>query len=103
MSFLKDREIVVSIGNCTSHSRAIDVGVPQGSVLGPLLFLVYVNDLKHYINTGNLISFADDTRVVVSGASPDELEFKISEVCNEMKLWCKMNCLLLNEGKTELQ
>jgi len=76
-------------------------GVPQGSILGPLIFLIYVNDLPKNVSN-NLILYADDTTAVVKAKSDQNLEIKVSEALTELNKWFKINGLKLNPGKTQL-
>ena len=62
-SYLSDREQYVNIDNCKSKTRPIRCGVPQGSVLGPLFFLLFINDLPNCCPSGKVRIFADDTNV----------------------------------------
>ena len=64
--YLNNRHQVTSIGNCLSPSHEVCVEVPQGSILGPLLFLIYVNDLPHWLE---YCMYADDTVLYYSGKS----------------------------------
>ena len=62
-SYLSNRNQYVHLGKCKSQSRPISCGVPQGSVLGPLFFLLFINDLPKCCSTGKVRLFADDTTI----------------------------------------
>lgn len=62
-SYLSNRKQLVSIGNTYSDLLEIQCGVPQGSILGPLLFIIYINDIVNVSKIANLIMFADDTNI----------------------------------------
>ena len=64
-SYLSDRTQYVEIGGTKSNSQQIRCGVPQGSILGPLLYLIYVNDIHKSCNC-NILSFADDTTLYIA-------------------------------------
>ena len=70
-SHLSDRYQLVHFGGCTSSLRPITCGVSQGSILGPLLFLIYINDICNVSSIAKLILFADDTNLF----SPEETLF----------------------------
>ena len=72
-SYLSDRKLYVQISKHKSRITDTDIGIPQGSVLGPLLFLLFINDMPQHVESGNIIMFADDTSFVVSARSPEEL------------------------------
>ena len=61
-SYLSNRRQFVSINNCSSDALPVKSGVPQGSILGPLLFVIYINDLSSTIMYSNLFKFADDAK-----------------------------------------
>ena len=83
-----------------SEMNAIDIGVPQGSVLGPLLLLIFINKITDYVNEGALTMFADDTTVMVSAMTPEELKQGLKSVLDQFDGWCKANSLVLNLEKT---
>ena len=78
-------------------------GVPQGSILGPLLFLIHVNDLHQQIQKSNLIMYADDTVLLFSNKSEAEIEKAINHDTKMLNNWLCSNGLILNpkQGKTE--
>ena len=68
-SYLTDRKQYVKVLGESSAPLAVEFGVPQGSVLGPLLFFIYINDICNVSNIGKFILFADDTNVFVASES----------------------------------
>lgn len=101
VSFLTDRYISVNVNGARSSEIKIPLGVPQGSVLGPLCFLLMINDLPGYFKSGYPIIFADDTSVIVSTKKPEDLERFIINTVTNMRTWCAMNRLVLNDNKTK--
>ena len=69
VSYLKNRKQFVSIGGYISSTEVIQIGVPQDSVFGPLLFLLYINDLNKSIKNSRAYHFADDTNILLSNES----------------------------------
>jgi ribonuclease P/MRP protein subunit RPP40 len=82
-----------------SDFLSCEVGVPQGSNLGPLLFLIYFNDLPHTLSC-DVEAYADDTTMTVSGAIPEEIGRKLTENCEVVSTWMMGNRLKLNADKT---
>ena len=84
----------------SSNSRNINNGVPQGSVLGPLLFLIYVNDLQFASKKFHKIIYADDTNLFLSAENIDELCVTCNEKLKQISNWFLCNKLKLNVDKT---
>ena len=99
-SYLDNRVQYVSVNNISSAIKHIPVGIPQGSVLGPLLFLLYVNDIQFASNILNSIIFADDTNLFASGDNIDVLCTTVNEELKNIDAWFVANKLKLNIDKT---
>ena len=97
--FLKDRPQIVKIGKNTSDTIVINTGTPQGSVLSPILYILYTNDLKAEMPNCKIIKFADDTCLM--GNVCNEQDFINYEVeINHISKWSAENYLVLNATKT---
>ena len=82
------------------HMEKITDGVPQGSVLGPLLFLIYVNDLPKTINDNNIpILFADDTSIILKSHTPKDFQANMVKAFDSVNKWFKVNPLSINVEK----
>ena len=99
-SYLKNRKKFVSISNSTSNTKEITTGVPQGSVLGPLLFLLHIDDLHRSVKHSKTYHFADDTNMLKSNKSLDVLSKNLSKDSESLLQWLKANKLSLNISKT---
>jgi hypothetical protein len=100
-SYLHDRKQFVSFGGEHSSPLSISCGVPQGSILGPLLFLLYINDISHASQMLSLVLFADDTNAFLSGRYLNLLVDSINNELTKLTIWLRANKLSLNLGKTQ--
>ena len=85
-----------------STARTITCGVPQGSILGPLLFLMYINDLPNRLQSASSRMFADDANIRITAKTLTELRLEINPELSNLNRWLKANKLSLNVAKTEL-
>jgi len=99
-SYLGDRQQYVSIGNSASNPCPMRMGVPQGSVLGPILFLLYINDMSNCSEKLRFIHFADDTTLSTSGDVINNLINEVNVELRNVNEWLCANRLALNVSKT---
>ena len=100
-SYLSDRNKKCQLGDLVSTERRVTCGIPQGSILGPLFFLVYINDLPECLNQATPRLFADDTNLTVAGESIQEIELNMNSDLACINEWLLANKLSLNVTKTE--
>ena len=99
-SYLSNRYQYVEYNGAASRKANIVCGVPQGSILGPLLFLIYINDLAHASSEIFSILFADDSNLFLSGKNPNELIQKMNTEIKHVFDWLQLNKLSINLKKT---
>ena len=99
-SYLRDRNIYTFLNETKSESQFIKYGVPQGSVLGPLLFTLYINDLKNITNKFEINLFADDTSLFCISKDNNEIKTITNESLSLFSAWLIDNRLTLNLNKT---
>ena len=99
-SYLCDRQQFVSVNNVESSPKPISIGVPQGSILDPLLFLIYINDLPNAISCQPRL-FADDTCLIAKNSALNELEIKCNSELRNLNQWCCANKLQINPEKSK--
>ena len=95
--------MVVSYGNCLSSKREILTGVPQGSILGPLHFILFLNDLTDVVDTAKFVIYGDDTVIYVGDKGVKNINSKLTEEMDAIAKWFDKNALIINlkKGKTE--
>ena len=99
-SYLSNRNQRVNVGEHFSEFSNIDIGVPQGTVLAPLLFLIYINDMHNAVSEMQLIHFADDTTAVQTGSNLNNLINDVNIQLEKIDKWLCTNRLSLNISKT---
>ena len=99
-SYLSNRKQYVFLNGESSETQNTTCGVPQGSVLGPLLFLIYINDLPNISKVLDFYLFADDTNIYYEAETPEKLESIINKELKQLHTWLIVNRLSLNIEKT---
>ncbi|KAL1455900.1 hypothetical protein WDU94_000665, partial [Cyamophila willieti] len=101
-SYLEGRCQQVKLGDVISNSRSVSTGIPTGSILGPLLFLIYINDLPVNLpHEANEMIFADDTTLFVQNTREENLLAYSKQVLERAQVWFTSNRLHLNASKTQ--
>ena len=101
-SFLSNRKQCIIHNKLTSSMQTIKPGVPQGSVLGPVLFLLFVNDLPLFVNETYLEMYADDTTLHFASKDKNVLQTKLQNGAINFNSWCISNDMFINLLKTSL-
>ena len=99
-SYLSNHNQIVNVNNKKSYVNQVPMGVPQGTVLGPLFFLVDVNDIFSSIPNTFLSMYADDSSAVVTGNTVHEAVVKLNICLNKLSYWFEVNRLVINTSKS---
>lgn len=99
-SYLEGRTQFVELGGKQSSTMPLKYGVPQGSILGPLLFIIYINDIPEVHRLAKFILYADDANIIISGKDTVELQNKFDTLSKTLEIWVSANGLALNLKKT---
>ena len=102
INYLSDRLQCTYVNGVNSSLRPVTCGVPQGFVLGPLFFLVYVNDIQNAVINCGIKLYADDTVLYQTGVNGEEAKMKLQVSLNKFKFWCDANALTINASKTKI-
>ena len=100
-SYLSERQQTGVINGRSSNSRFVRCGIPQGTILGPPLFLIYINDLPNCITYSRARMFADDTNLTYASNNIYDINNKFNEDLANVAEWLSANKLTLNQSKTE--
>ena len=98
-SYLSNRSQFVTYNGVKSDLKNIQCGVPQGSILGPLLFLLYINDLTFACKRTFPVLFADDSNLFISDKNPNHVQHMINDELKDIVIWLRANKLSLNINK----
>ncbi|CAL4202127.1 unnamed protein product, partial [Meganyctiphanes norvegica] len=98
--FLENREYFVNVNGMNSSTSTVNIGVPQGSTLGPLLFLLYINDMRHCSTLLKFIQFADDTTILMRYKDFQQLKIALKNETEKVIEWLISNKLIINLSKT---
>ena len=100
-SYLSNRHQTVIVKNVKSNNLTMKSGVPQGSIIGPLLFLLYINDIAFSCNNLNLDLYADDSTMFESGLKLTDIQPNLQINLNNISQWCTFNNMSLHPKKTK--
>ena len=99
-NYLTNRRQCVDLEGDISSWIDVKLGVPQGSILGPILFLIYVNDINNSCDNATFVKFADDTTILTNGQTLEEATERMNLAVENVDKWFKANKLNLNPSKT---
>jgi len=93
--------ILIHNNGIESTWEKVKQGVPQGSILGPIFFLIYINDLPNLATIGTkILLYADDTSIIITSPNLENFETKMDKIFGDINNWFKVNQLILNYNKT---
>ena len=90
--YLHDRTQVLDFQGVSSDPEPIPIAVPQGSILGPLLFILHVNDLPNVVNRCSMLMYADDTVLFYAAFKVDALQERLNEELKAIECWLCQDC-----------
>lgn len=99
-SYLNNRKQRTRVNNTVSDVLNVEIGVPQGSILGVLLFLIYINDMEKCVDLARLVLFADDALLYIIDENIEQAVIKMNAELQKVYEWLEMNKLKLNISKT---
>ena len=102
VSYLSNRSQFTSVDGASSDVEHVDSGVPQGSILGPLLFICYINDLPNFAGDLDTFLYADDTALLAKGTDETIIQNTLQNNFNNILNWLAVNKLSLNANKTKV-
>ena len=100
-NYLSDRSQCTLVNGYISELTLVQYGIPQGSLLGPRLYTIYVSDLPDAITLVNVLMYADDTTIYCIGKCFDEVCLKLNKILDELRLWSLRSKLSIHPIKTE--
>ena len=100
-SYLKDREQCTIVNNVTSSYQSVGCGVPQGSILGPLMFLIFINDISNDLHNTRVRLYADDTVLYTSSSNLAQSYTTLQNSLTSLYNWCSINQLTINSEKSK--
>ena len=101
-NYLTGRTQTVCVNETSSEPMDLNFGVPQGSVLGPLLFLIFINDLPNCVKQSKIVLYADDTALFFANKDVMTIERALQEGLNSLNNWFHENGLTVNCSKTNV-
>ena len=99
-SYLTNRNQIVKLNNEQSDKQMVMTGVPQGSILGPLLFVIFVNDISQYVGTATANLYADDTLIYCNGDTMVDVQEKLQNCVDDVSEWYQRNNIVVNTDKS---